>query len=94
MRTLSHGDGNHGSAVHWVATGVLFPPADLGEPQIAPFPGSVAARPAAATRARACRPTTPCSRMPTGDGPAYLGVGCARSRRTARPDRTWACSPR
>src|SRR5437899_383168 len=36
VRTFSHADGNHGSAVHWVATGVLFPPADLGEPQIAP----------------------------------------------------------
>src|SRR3954447_18579354 len=44
VRTLGHADGNHGSAVHWVATGVLFPPADLGEPAIAPSPGSVAAK--------------------------------------------------
>src|SRR5206468_3539721 len=40
VRTFSHQDGNHGSAVHWVATGVLHPPADLGAAQIAPFPGS------------------------------------------------------
>jgi hypothetical protein len=76
VRTLSHGDGNHGSAVHWVATGVLFPPADLGEPQIAPFPGSVAAR-TRGTRPGGLPPYHALHRMPTSDGPAYLGVGCA-----------------
>jgi hypothetical protein len=29
VRTLSHGDGNHRSAVHWVPTGVLFPSAQF-----------------------------------------------------------------
>ncbi len=80
VRTFSHGDGNHGSAVHWVMTGVLYPPADLGLPQIAPSPGSVTAR------VRGVHPTTGippyvCLRRlrpgEGGDGPAYLGVGCA-----------------
>jgi hypothetical protein len=60
-----------------VATGVLFPRADLGEPQIAPFPGSATAK------VRGSQPRTgmplyvALSRMPTSDGPAHLGVGCA-----------------
>ncbi len=77
VRTLSHGDGNHGSAVHWVATGVLFPPADRGEPQIAPFPGSVAARVRGPNRHTGMPPYHSLHRMPTSDGPAFLGVGCA-----------------
>src|SRR5262249_39213723 len=77
VRTLSHGDGNHGSAVHWVATGVLFPPADLGEPQIAPFPGALAARVRGARPRTGVPPYIALNRMPTGDGPAYLGVSCA-----------------
>lgn len=77
VRTLSHGDGNHGSAVHWVATGVLFPPADLGEPQIAPFPGSVVARVRGPDPHSGMPPYHALRRMPTSDGPAYLGVGCA-----------------
>lgn len=77
VRTLSHADGNHGSAVHWVATGVLFPPADLGEPQIAPFPGSVAAKVRGNDPRTGMPPYHALERMPTGDGPAYLGAGCA-----------------
>lgn len=77
VRTLSHGDGNHGSAVHWVATGVLFPPADLGEPQIAPSPGSVLARTRGVDPRIGMPPYHALSRMPVGDGPAYLGVGFA-----------------
>src|SRR3954454_20757544 len=77
VRTLGHGDGNHGSAVHWVATGVLFPPADLGEPQIAPFPGSVAARARGLDPRTGMPPYVALRRMPTADGPAYLGPGCA-----------------
>ena len=77
VRTFSHGDGNHGSAVHWVATGVLFPPADLGEPQIAPFPGSVAAKVRGTHPQTGMPPYVSLNRMPTSDGPAYLGVGCA-----------------
>jgi hypothetical protein len=77
VRTLSHADGNHGSAVHWVATGVLFPPADLGEPQIAPFPGSVAARVRGSNPHTGMPPYHALTRMPTSDGPAYLGAGCA-----------------
>ncbi|HVC99413.1 MAG TPA: DUF1501 domain-containing protein [Pirellulales bacterium] len=77
VRTFSHADGNHGSAVHWVATGVLFPPADLGEPQIAPFPGSVAARVRGTNPQTGMPPYVSLNRMPTSDGPAYLGVGCA-----------------
>jgi hypothetical protein len=77
VRTLSHGDGNHGSAVHWVATGVLFPPADLGAPQIAPFPGSVAARVRGVHPQTGLPPYIALNRMPTSDGPAYLGVRCA-----------------
>jgi hypothetical protein len=77
VRTLSHGDGNHGSAVHWVATGVLYPPADRGEPQIAPFPGAVTARVRGSHPRTGLPPYIALTRMPTGDGPAYLGVGCA-----------------
>jgi hypothetical protein len=77
VRSLSHADGNHGSAVHWVATGVLFPPADLGEPQIAPFPGSVVARVRGTNPTTGVPPYHVLHRMPTSDGPAYLGVGCA-----------------
>lgn len=77
VRTFSHEDGNHGSAVHWVATGVLHPPADLGAPQIAPFPGSVAARLRGVHRRTGMPPYISLHRMPTADGPAYLGVGCA-----------------
>src|SRR5205807_804960 len=77
VRTFSHADGNHGSAVHWVATGVLFPPADLGEPQIAPFPGSVAAKMRGNHPRTGMPPYVALSRMPTSDGPAYLGAGCA-----------------
>ena len=77
VRTLSHADGNHGSAVHWVATGVLFPPADLGEPQIAPFPGAVAAKVRGNDPRTGMPPYHALRRMPTGDGPAYLGAGCA-----------------
>lgn len=77
VRTLSHKDGNHGSAVHWVATGVLYPPADLGEPQIAPFPGSVAAKVRGTHPQTGMPPYVAVRRMPTSDGPAYLGVGCA-----------------
>src|SRR5947209_8359438 len=76
VRTLSHADGNHGSAVHWVATGVLFPPADLGAPQIAPFPGAVAARARGNDPHTSMPPYHALNRMPTGDGPAYLGAGC------------------
>lgn len=74
VRTLSHGDGNHGSAVHWVATGVLFPPADLGEPSIAPFPGSVAAKVRGVDPRTGMPPYHALKRMPTSDGPAYLGA--------------------
>lgn len=85
VRTFSHHDGNHGSAVHWVATGVLHPPADLGAPQIAPAPGSVVAK------VRGMRdgalPYVSLARMPTGDGPAYLGVGCAPFEVTAENQR-------
>ncbi|MBI3864724.1 MAG: DUF1501 domain-containing protein [Planctomycetia bacterium] len=77
VRTFSHEDGNHGSAVHWVATGVLHPPADLGAAQIAPFPGSVAARVRGERRQTGMPPYVSLHRMPTADGPAYLGVGCA-----------------
>ena len=77
VRTLSHGDGNHGSAVHWVATGVLHPPADLGAPQVAPFPGSVAARVRGTHPRTGMPPYVSLHRMPTSDGPAYLGVGCS-----------------
>jgi len=77
VRTFSHADGNHGSAVHWVGTGVLFPPADLGEPQIAPFPGSVAAKVCGNHSRTGMPPYVALSRMPTSDGPAHLGVGCA-----------------
>jgi hypothetical protein len=78
VRTLGHGDGNHGSAVHWVATGVLFPPADLGEPQIAPFPGAVVAKVRGQKNPQTGMPPYHAlHRMATGDGPAYLGVGCA-----------------
>jgi hypothetical protein len=77
VRTLGHADGNHGSAVHWVATGVLFPPADLGEPQIAPFPGSVAAKVRGVDPVSGMPPYHALRRMPTSDGPAYLGVGCS-----------------
>ena len=77
VRSFSHDDGNHGSAVHWVGTGVLYPPADRGEPAIAPHPGSVAAK------VRGSHPVTgmpayvSLQRWPTSDGPAYLGVGCS-----------------
>ena len=77
VRTLSHGDGNHGSAVHWVATGVLHPPADLGAPQIAPFPGSVTAKVRGTHPLTGVPPYISLQRMPTSDGPAYLGVGCS-----------------
>jgi hypothetical protein len=77
VRTFGHQDGNHGSAVHWVATGVLFPPADLGEPQIAPFPGAVTARVRGSHPQTGMPPYVSLHRLPTGDGPAYLGVGCA-----------------
>src|SRR5262249_28010941 len=77
VRTLSHADGNHGSAVHWVATGVLFPPADRGEPPIAPFPGSVAAKVRGSHPRTGLPPYVSLHRMPTSDGPAYLGVGCS-----------------
>jgi hypothetical protein len=77
VRTFSHADGNHGSAVHWVATGVLFPRADLGEPQIAPFPGSVTAKVRGSQPRTGMPPYVALSRMPTSDGPAHLGVGCA-----------------
>ncbi len=77
VRTFGHNDGNHGSAVHWVATGVLFPPADLGEPQIAPFPGAVTAKVRGTHPRTGMPPYVSLSRLPTGDGPAYLGVGCA-----------------
>lgn len=77
VRTFGHRDGNHGSAVHWVATGVLFPPADLGEPQIAPFPGSVAARLRGIHPQTGMPPYVSLHRMPTSDGPAYLGLGSA-----------------
>lgn len=77
IRTFSHEDGNHGSAVHWVATGVLHPPADLGAPQIAPFPGSVAARLRGVHPQTGMPPYVSLHRLPTADGPAYLGVGCS-----------------
>jgi hypothetical protein len=77
VRTFSHQDGNHGSAVHWVATGVLHPPADLGAAQIAPFPGSVTARVRGVHRQTGMPPYVSLHRLPTADGPAYLGVGCA-----------------
>jgi hypothetical protein len=77
VRTLGHADGNHGSAVHWVATGVLFPPADLGQPQIAPSPGSVAAKVRGVNPQTGMPPYHALRRLPTADGPAYLGVGCA-----------------
>lgn len=77
VRTFSHGDGNHGSAVHWVATGVLHPPADRGEPAIAPHPGAVAARIRGSHPLTGMPPYIALSRLPTSDGPAYLGIGCA-----------------
>ncbi len=77
VRTLSHADGNHGSAVHWVVTGELFPPADRGEPQIAPGPGAVTARVRGGHARTGLPPYVALTRLPTGDGPAYLGVSCA-----------------
>src|SRR5262245_23938793 len=80
VRTFSHADGNHGSAAHWVMTGVIYPPADLGEPQIAPSPGSVAARVRGVNPRTGMVPYVALSRIRKGeggDGPAYLGVGCA-----------------
>ncbi len=90
VRTLSHADGNHGSAVHWVATGVLFPPADLGEPQIAPFPGSVAAKVRGNDPRTGMPPYHALQRLPTSDGPAYLGASCGPFEATgpARDDMT------
>lgn len=77
VRTFSHEDGNHGSAVHWVGTGVLHPPADRGEPAIAPHPGSVAARVRGSHPATGMPAYLSLHRWPTSDGPAYLGVGCS-----------------
>jgi hypothetical protein len=56
---------------------VLYPPADLGAPQIAPFPGSVAAKVRGNHPRTGLPPYVALSRMPTSDGPAHLGVGCA-----------------
>jgi uncharacterized protein (DUF1501 family) len=48
LRTLLHGDGDHGGATHWMKTGKAWPPEALGKaaviPQQTPSIGSVVAR--------------------------------------------------
>jgi hypothetical protein len=48
IRTLTHADGDHGGATHWMKTGRPWPPEALGKaaiiPQQSPSVGSVAAR--------------------------------------------------
>ena len=48
LRTLVHGDGDHGGATHWMKTGKAWPPEALGKaaviPQQTPSIGSVVAR--------------------------------------------------
>ena len=53
---------------------MLHPPADLGAPQIAPFPGAVAAKVRGTHPRTGVPPYISLQRMPTSDGPAYLGV--------------------
>lgn len=76
VRSFTHTNAGHGGGTHWVMTGFDHPPADSGEPQIYPSPGSVVAR---------VRGNHPVTGMPPyvalnriyGDGPAYLGVSSA-----------------
>ncbi len=48
LRTLTHGDGDHGGATHWMKTGKAWPPEALGKaaiiPQQSPSVGSAVAR--------------------------------------------------
>ncbi|MCI0379125.1 MAG: DUF1501 domain-containing protein [Gemmataceae bacterium] len=48
LRTLVHGDGDHGGATHWMKTGMPWPPEHLGKaaviPQQSPSIGSAVAR--------------------------------------------------
>lgn len=48
LRTLTHGDGDHGGATHWMKTSKAWPPEALGKaaviPQQSPSVGSVVAR--------------------------------------------------
>jgi Protein of unknown function (DUF1501) len=76
VRTLGH-DGGHLSGPHLLATGVPFPPAELGEPQAAPAAGAVAAKVRGPHPATGMPPYVSLKRMPTGDGPAFLGPACA-----------------
>ena len=49
----------------------------MGAPQIAPFPGSIAASVRGTNPRTGVPPYIALQRMQTGDGPAYLGVGCS-----------------
>jgi hypothetical protein len=75
VRTLSH-EGGHLSGPHLLATGVDHPPAELLAPQVAPFIGAVTAKVRGPHPRTGMPPYVSLKRMPTGDGPAYLGPGC------------------
>jgi uncharacterized protein (DUF1501 family) len=88
VRTLTHEDGDHGGATHWVKTGYPWPPQFLGKapiiPQQSPSIGSIVAR--------HFGPTHPTSGVPTyvrvtsnhggypGDDAAWLGSAYAPLR--------------
>ena len=76
IRSFYHTNAGHGGGTHWVMTGFDFPPADSGEPQVYPSPGSVTARVRGNHPRTGMPPYVSLNRV-YGDGPAYLGVASA-----------------
>lgn len=77
VRSFAHGDSGHAGGTHYVMTGYDYPPADQGAAQVKPSFGSIASRVRGANHPVSGIPTYVRFRGTYGDGPAWLGDGCA-----------------
>ena len=74
VRSLSHTEAPHVSAIHWVMTGYPHPPAENGAAPIRPGCGSILARHRGAAHPKTGLPNFVCTEHIYGQGAAWLGT--------------------
>ncbi|HEY2838655.1 MAG TPA: DUF1501 domain-containing protein [Pirellulales bacterium] len=77
VRSFAHRNSGHGGGTHFVMTGYDHPPADQNARPIRPSLGSIAARVRGPNHPRTGIPTFVRLGNIYGDGPSFLGTGCA-----------------
>lgn len=77
VRSFAHRNSGHGGGTHFVMTGYDHPPADQNARPIRPSLGSIAARVRGPNHPRTGIPTYVRLSSIYGDGPSFLGTGCA-----------------